>query len=104
MIMPLRDRHRGELQIPPVAASDPKGLEIARVWAAAGRQHVCLRPELWEDPTAWGLMLVDLAKHVANAYEQTGKGKRDEVLAKIRQGFEIEWDHPTDEATGRLET
>jgi hypothetical protein len=102
MIMPKDKHHRGELDIPPIAASDPKGLELARIWAAGGRQHVILRPDLWSDPTAWGLMLVDLARHVANAYEETGKGNREKVLAQNRHGFEIEWDHPTDETTGAM--
>ena len=102
MIMPIEKRHRGELDIPPIAASDPKGLELARIWAARGRQHVCLRTDLWKDPTTWGLMLVDLARHVANAYEQTGRGSREDILAKIKNGFEMEWGHPTDEATGKM--
>ena len=102
MIMPKRNTHAGELGIPPVASTDPHALEIARVWAADGRQHVCLRPEIWDDPTAWGLMLVDLAKHVANAYEQAGCGTRADILKQIKHGFDIEWNNPTDEATGEL--
>jgi|SRR3989339_1358256 len=97
-----RDRHRGELEIPPLAAREPEGLEVARIWVAAGKQHVCLRAEAWEDPVAWGLLLVDFAKHVALAYEQCGKGTREHVLARIKQGFDAEWANPTDEATGEI--
>ena len=102
-MIPIKGKHCGELKIPPIAASDPKGLEIARVWAAGGQQHVCLRPDLWEDPTMWGMMLVDFAKHVANAYEQTGKGSREEILARIKRGFDTEWTNPTDNVTGKRE-
>jgi hypothetical protein len=103
MKMPSHREHAGELGIPQIAKSDPKGIEIARIWAAKGQQHICLRPDLWDDPTAWGLMLVDLARHVANAYEETGMGNRAEVLAKIKKGVEIEWNNPTDTATGKME-
>jgi len=45
-------------------------------------------------------MLVDLARHVANAYEQLRGGSREEMLSRIREGFEAEWTHPTDEPHG----
>ena len=89
-----------ELPVPPVAASDPKSVEIARVWATEGGQHVSLAAELWKDPAAWGLMLVDLARHVANGYEQAQGRNREEVLGRIREGFDAEWESPTDKPTG----
>jgi hypothetical protein len=97
-----RDKHPGEIEIPPVAASDPKGLEVARIWVVGGQQHVCLRAQAWEDPIAWGLLLVDFAKHVALAHEQCGKGTREHVLARIKEGFDAEWENPTDEPTGEI--
>lgn len=30
-------------------------------------------------------------------------GNRAEVLAKIKKGVEIEWNNPTDTATGKME-
>jgi hypothetical protein len=47
-------------------------------------------------------MLVDLARHVANGYEQAEGRNRSEVLGQIRAGFDAEWESPTDDATGRL--
>jgi hypothetical protein len=47
-------------------------------------------------------MLVDLARHVANGYEQDGRGDYFEVLARIREVFEAEWDSPPDIAKGKL--
>ena len=89
-----------ELGIPPAAASDRNSAEIARVWIADGRQHVSLNTRAWKDPAAWGLLLVDLAKHVANAYEQLEGCDRQQTLARIKAGFDAEWDHATDEPTG----
>ena len=60
-----------ELLIPTAAAADPHAIELARIWASHGAQHVSLRADIWEDPGSWGFMLVDLARHIAIAYEQT---------------------------------
>ena len=98
----IHKKGKRELVVPPEAKSDPQAVEIARVWAAHGGQHVSLDPSLWEDPLAWGIVLVDLARHVANALEKLkGKSKR-EVLERIREGFDAEWSNPTDEAKGYI--
>jgi hypothetical protein len=84
-----------ELQPPPAVAATPDAVEILRVWTAPGQPaHLTLRT-VWQDPAAWGLMLVDLARHAAQAYERDGRD-RDEVLARIRAGFDAEWGTPTD--------
>jgi hypothetical protein len=93
---------KGELQIPPDALTDPNAVEIARVWGAHGVQHVTLRAGAWKDPGAWGLILVDLARHVANAYAQLVGRDQAEVLARIKESFDVEWNHPTDTPTGSM--
>ena len=90
------------LEIPSTVEGDPNATEIARIWAAHGQQHVHLRSGLWADAGNWGIMLVDIARHVANAYEQDGGGDYFEVLARIREIFEAEWNSPTDIARGKL--
>jgi hypothetical protein len=95
-------KKRGELLIPPDVAGDPQATELARVWAAHGSQHVSLSPMAWEDPFAWGICLVDLARHLANAYEQELGRDRAQVLRRIKEGFDAEWATPTDEATGTV--
>ncbi len=95
-------KHRKELLIPPAACVDPKALEILRVWAAEGGQHVTMATGLWDDPAMWGLMLVDLAKHVAAAYAHIEGRDRERVLARIREGFDAEWDDPTDRPRGQV--
>lgn len=96
------DSHKNALPIPDKARNDPKGVEIARIWAAGGKQVVILRAGTWEDPAAWGLMLVDFAKHVAGAYEELGKGKRKDILRQIKKGLDMEWNSPTDAPIGGL--
>ena len=72
-------------------------MEIARVWIVDKKLQVVLSDNLWNDPAAYGLMLVDLARHFANAYEGQGRD-RNEVLSRIREGFDAEWVDPTSTA------
>lgn len=87
-----------ELPVPPSVSTDTRARELARIWAAHGEQHVSLDVSLWRDPAAWGLLLVDLAHHVANAYADTQGLDRSAALARIREAFEVEMDSPTNSA------
>lgn len=91
-----------QLQIPDAAANDTRAVELLRVWAAGGKQHVSLATGLWSDPAYWGIMLVDLAKHIANAYEQMNGLDRAATLRRLKDGFDAEWNKPTDEPKGKI--
>jgi hypothetical protein len=97
-------KHVNELDIPPQALSDVRAVEIARIWAAGGNQVVAFRPETWTDPGTWGVMLVDFAKHIADASEQLGKGTKSEILHAIRLAFDTEWKAPTDHQSVNIQT
>ena len=63
---------------PPGIAGSSTAVEVLRVWAEPnGAQQFALKTT-WNDPGAWGLLLVDTARHVAKAYTQEGldKGRR----------------------------
>jgi len=85
-------------ELDPVPAADSGATEIARVWGARSGQYVSLNDDLWRDPAAWGITLVDLAKHVANAHVQAGRGDAKTVLRKIKQGFDAHWGRPVSPA------
>ncbi len=53
------------LTIPEEAQKDKASFEVLRVWIANQAQHVSIRSGAWEDPFAWGIVLADLARHVA---------------------------------------
>jgi len=100
----MSERLKGELSVPPAAKSDPQARELARVWAAGGEQHVVLRADAWgKDAAAWGIMLVDLARHVARAHHQMYGHSEDQSLARIRELWNAEWTHPTDTPRGGVE-
>jgi hypothetical protein len=85
-----------ELPIPPAALDDANARELVRVWAASGKQHLSLAAGLWSDPAAWGILLVDLARHIARAYDQAQGLERDSALVRIRKGMDAEWSDDTD--------
>jgi len=92
----------GALDIPDPALSDPKATEIARIWAAHGGQHVTLRVGLWKDPGSWGIVLADLAHHVANAYVQESGMEHAHVVSRIVELMRAELDRPTDTPIGQV--
>lgn len=75
--------HIHELPIPAAAGSDSAARELVRIWAAGGAQHVSVATGLWSEPAYWGIMLVDLARHIADAYQLTEGRNPEEVLARI---------------------
>ncbi len=79
--------HPNELPIPGPASNDMRARELVRVWAAEGAQHVSLATGLWEDPANWGIMLVDLAKHLARAYEQSVGTSYNVALQRLKEWF-----------------
>jgi hypothetical protein len=90
------------LPVPPAAERDPHARELVRVWAAEGKQHVTIATGLWEDPGVWGIALVDLARHLADAYRETHGLAEHVVLRRIREAFEAEWSEPSGTPTGSL--
>jgi Domain of unknown function (DUF5076) len=94
-----------QLAVPEVARRDPNSFELLRVWIANEGQHVSLRAGVWDDPAAWGLMLADLARHVANAYREEAALDGPATLRRIKDAIAVELDSPTDEAsTQRLDS
>ena len=84
---------------PPPSAHDSRSQEILRTWVTGdGGLEVGLI-SAFDDPGLWGLMLADIARHAARAYEQDGRMSYDEALAEIKDMFEAEWDNPTDPGT-----
>ena len=60
------------LAIPPAATRDRASFEVLRVWIAEKGQHVSIASGAWDDPFAWGIVLADLARHIALAHPDAG--------------------------------
>jgi hypothetical protein len=88
------DSARGEgvaLDAPALLRADPAALEFLRAWVSGEQVAVQLREDLWVDPAAWGVALVDVAVAAARSYGR--RGLHVEVaLERIREGMDAEFD------------
>ena len=90
-----------ELAVPVVAARDSGAFELLRVWVAQQSQQITLRPGLWEEPSAWGMMLADLARSIVKVHAENDAGlDREAFLAAILEGFDNEIETVLDEFGG----
>jgi len=92
--------------IPPSARSDKQARELVRAWVAHGGLHCSLSVDNWgeEERAAWGILLTDVARHVADALYKSKNWDKAETIAEIRRVFNAELDHPTDEPQGKFHT
>jgi hypothetical protein len=80
-----------QLAIPKVAAVDGASFELLRVWVAKQAQQITLRPGVWEDPSAWGVFLADLARSIVKIHaEQDEDLDAEAFLAALLEGFDTE--------------
>jgi uncharacterized protein DUF5076 len=91
---------KDELAAPPAAAADARSFEIARLWVADQAQHVALRTDVWPDPAAWGVVLAELARHVALAYQRRDGHDLEDALERLLAGFHAEIEGPSNLSTG----
>jgi hypothetical protein len=85
------------LIIPPVAL-EQGGVEVLRAAIVDGGLHVSLR-RAFDDPEAWGMLIADVARHVARIYATENNIREEETLERIRALFNAELDSPTDPGT-----
>ena len=84
-----------ELVIPPEAFADDEAAEVLRAWIAKGDLHCSLKPTIWPDPGNWGILLADVASHVARAFQHHSGISPIDSLARMRQAFDVDLDAPT---------
>ena len=84
-------RPEKQLAIPAAAAKDPAAFELLRVWVARQSQQITLRPGIWQDPAAWGVMLADLARNIVTVHAEADPELDTEAfLAAVLEGFDTE--------------
>lgn len=87
-----------ELPPPPVAFEDPRAKEILRLWVDGDESacQVVIHPYS-QDPCVWGLLLVDVVRHLGNVYARQGMDPKL-AMGQIKEILDAEWAHPTDSA------
>jgi len=95
-----------ELPIPPLARSDKKAQEMVRAWVAGEQLHCSLNVDSGGDDQRlfWGILLTDIARHVANALYDAKGWAKNETVEEIRRVFNAELDDPTAEPSGKFHT
>ena len=95
-----------ELIIPPAAQRDDQSIEMLRAWVAEEGLHCSLKIGVWEgrsdttEERAWGILLADVVKHIANAMRDKYGSDISETKVRIVKALFKELEMPTSEAKG----
>ncbi|HWD94715.1 MAG TPA: DUF5076 domain-containing protein [Verrucomicrobiae bacterium] len=84
-----------ELVQPPEIAGDENATEMVRVWLAHNQLHVSMLLGMWhgwegaevDERDAWGELLGDLTKHIANGMMKEYGWDYDSTRDRIRAAF-----------------
>ena len=91
--------HPNELPPPPGATVDKKNAhEVLRAWIVRDGLQVSIQPA-FDDPSVWGILLVDVARHAARMYADQGDSTFEQAMTKIRFMWDAETERPTDLGT-----
>jgi Domain of unknown function (DUF5076) len=88
-----------ELDIPVEAFGNSNASEVLRAWSIDGGLTVSLNPMAFADSSVWGILLVDVARHVSRALANEGVGSVPVIMNNILNMFEKELARPTDLGT-----
>ena len=99
---------KAELPIPATARRDKKSREMIRAWIAENDLWCSINIGSWEgvdgieEPRAWGILLADVAHHVANALHEWKATEPQKVLQAIRKAFLAEVRNPASTQNGKF--
>jgi hypothetical protein len=87
--------------VPPAAQANKTAIELLRAWVVNNGPQCSVRIGQGEnEPILWGVLISDVARHVADALnKQSGRPQRD-VLEQIREVFNNELDAPRAATSG----
>lgn len=76
-------------------------------WIAESGLHCTLNIGMWQaqgrtESKAWGILLADIVRHIANAIAETHGTPPDETIEQLRSAFERELGTPTSAVRGRF--
>jgi Domain of unknown function (DUF5076) len=86
-----------QLAVPP-DAQERGGEEILRAFIVDQGLSVSIQ-RAFDEPSTWGILLVDIARHAARIFASDAGMTEAEALRQIRNMFDAEWSRPTDLGT-----
>jgi hypothetical protein len=84
-----------EQPIPPDALANPEAVEVLRAFVVDGGLSIAFT-RAFDDPSTWGMLLVDVARHAARAFAKEGVMSEEEALERIADMFAAELIDVTD--------
>jgi hypothetical protein len=87
-----------EQPIPPDALNNERAVEVLRAFVVDGGLSISFT-RAFDDPSMWGMMLVDIARHAARAYAKEGAMSEEDALQRITEMFATELSEVTDIGT-----
>ena len=95
------------LVIPPAAQRDEHSIQMLSAWIAERGLHCAINVGMWEaeghnEPAAWGVLLADVMRHLANAIQTGRDGSSEVTIEKIVDSLLKELEKPTSKATGEF--
>ena len=96
-----------ELSIPPAAERDGESIETIRAWIAENGLHCTINVGVWDahsvpEERAWGMMLADVVRHLANALHDRYDKEREATQIQVVRALLAELNLPTTEAHGKF--
>lgn len=95
-----------ERPIPSAAVRDENSVEMLRVWVAERQLHCSMKVGMYQEGMgiaevdAWGTILADVARHLADALESKYGTDKEAAITKIKDGFLAELSKPTSKTDG----
>jgi hypothetical protein len=94
-----------EMPIPQAARRDPEAVEMLRVWIAENSLWCSVKVGIYAErqipeETAWGVILADATRHIANALSADSGIAPETVIDLIRQSLLAELGDPTSGTSG----
>ncbi|MHA6884529.1 DUF5076 domain-containing protein [Ralstonia pseudosolanacearum] len=95
-----------ERSIPAAALRDQDAVEMLRVWIAEQKLHCSMKVGMYletmdiPEEDAWGVILADVTRHLANAMRSGYSANRDVSIEKIKESYLKELANPTSDADG----
>ena len=92
--------------VPDAALRDKDAVEMARVWIAEKGLHCSLKIGMYQESfdvpeqKAWGKILSDMTRHIANALHEAYGVDVDKSITQIRDAYLDELNNPATEAKG----
>ena len=93
------------LVIPPAAQRDSNSVQMLSAWVAEKGLHCSLNIGMWEESgrpeaPAWGILLADAVRHIANALQEEYGHAAPASVAAILESLHQELGEPTSPVTG----